>query len=789
MFRRLQTKLSVLYGAMFGAMLLVLASAAYVAITGNVREAARAELQADGAVFDRLWQLKSQQLQDSANLLARDFGFRAAVATHDAATTQSALDNLRQRLGLDKAFIVGLDGTVTGLNAGQLDDGADQLWQALDAQDGASGALMIGGRPYQAISAPILAPAAVGWVVFAAKLDRAELSSIERLSAAPLNATLLIRHDGKTWRAAGSTRSARDSAMIDLFATKAMAAPGKALTLNLGDGPALALVKPLKVLGADEQAGLLLSYPMAKALAPYQPMLWAITVLGGGIFLLLLAGSGILSASLTRPLAALDEAAHRLARGEDAQVAVTSSDEVGRLASTFNAMAAEIGERERAITQLGLQDSETQLANRRAMIARLEALAEDRGAVVSAALGIERFNMVRSAIGYGLVSVLLKELGARIVHYDAEFYPARMATSTLGVVFRARDEADAKRRLTYLMDALQRPVSLGATSVDVGVTCGYAILDVHADTCAILLETSNIALDQARQQHRRLMAFDHEAYGDPASNLSLMSEMLKAAESGELSLHYQPKIDLRSGDVCGAEALTRWKHPLRGMLPPDLFVGMAEETGHIRALTDWTIDRAIADQAQFRAAGHDLMLSVNISGRLISDRDFAEAAVARILQHGANLCFEITETAVIDNPTVALELIESFAQAGIPISIDDYGSGLSSLAYLKEIAAQELKIDKAFVLGLAAGQRDALLVKSTVDLAHALGLKVVAEGVETAEGAAMLQAMGCDVAQGYHFARPMPREALVQFLSAPPAVAAPATTLVDTASAASKRGR
>jgi EAL domain-containing protein (putative c-di-GMP-specific phosphodiesterase class I) len=192
---------------------------------------------------------------------------------------------------------------------------------------------------------------------------------------------------------------------------------------------------------------------------------------------------------------------------------------------------------------------------------------------------------------------------------------------------------------------------------------------------------------------------------------------------------------------------------------------MAEETGHIRALTDWALGRAIADQGQLRRAGFDIPLSVNISGRLISDRDFAERAVETVTAQRADLCFEITETAVIDNPVLALELIEAYAHAGIPISIDDYGSGLSSLAYLKQIAAQELKIDKAFVLGLAAGQRDALLIKSTVDLAHALGLKVVAEGVETPESAAILQAMGCDVGQGYHFARPMAITSLIDFMT------------------------
>lgn len=766
-FRRLQTKLSVLYGALFGLMLAVLAAASYFAITGNVRDAARSELQADGAVFDRLWQLKSQQLQDSADLLAHDFGFRAAVATHDEATTQSALENLRRRLGLGKAFIVGLDGGVTGLSSRQLDDGADNLWQVLDDQDDASGALMIDGEPYQAISAPILAPAPVGWVVFAAKLDRNELNSLERLSAAPLNAALLIRKGGGPWRTMAAAINPKDSALIDRFAQRDLAAKGRALPLKLASGPSLALVKPLKTLDSGAQAGLLLSYPLAKALAPYQPMLWAVALLGGFSLLALLTGSGLLAASLTRPLAALDEAARRLARGEHAHVEVTSDDEVGRLAESFNTMAAEIGERERRIIQLALNDSETGLSNRRAMTQHLEALAAepDAGVVVCAALGIERFSLVRSAIGYGMVSALLTELGARVVAYRADLHPARMATSILGVTFRARDEGDAKRVLTGLAQALERPISLGATAVDVGLTCGFAVMGVHADNCLSLLERSNVALDQARGQRRRLATFDEQAYGDPASNLTLMSEMLQAAATGDLSLHYQPKLDLRSGNTFAAEALVRWRHPTRGMLSPDLFVGMAEETGHIRALTDWVLDRAIADQAALRELGCDLEVSINISGRLVGDRDFAQHAMARIAQSGAKLRFEITETAVIDNPKLALELIEGYARAGIPISIDDYGSGLSSLAYLKEIAAQELKIDKAFVLGLAAGQRDALLIKSTVDLAHALGLKVVAEGVETAEAAAILTAMGCDYAQGFYFARPMPREQLLEFVA------------------------
>jgi EAL domain-containing protein (putative c-di-GMP-specific phosphodiesterase class I) len=216
--------------------------------------------------------------------------------------------------------------------------------------------------------------------------------------------------------------------------------------------------------------------------------------------------------------------------------------------------------------------------------------------------------------------------------------------------------------------------------------------------------------------------------------------------------------------VTALEALVRWPHPKRGPLSPDLFVAMAEETGHIRQLTDFVLARALADQQALLACGHDLAISVNLSGRLVGDEDFTAAALAQAAQRGGKLCLELTETAVIDNPGAALAQLDRFAAAGIEISIDDYGSGLSSLAYLKRIKASELKIDKVFVMGMADSQRDALLIRSTIDLAHGLGMRVVAEGVEGAAAAALLTGMGCDFAQGYFIARPAPLKELLRFL-------------------------
>jgi EAL domain-containing protein (putative c-di-GMP-specific phosphodiesterase class I) len=201
------------------------------------------------------------------------------------------------------------------------------------------------------------------------------------------------------------------------------------------------------------------------------------------------------------------------------------------------------------------------------------------------------------------------------------------------------------------------------------------------------------------------------------------------------------------------------------MLPPDLFIPMAEETGHIRTLTEWVLKRAIEAQARLAKAGHIVDMSVNVSGRTLGEPDFADFALAEAKKAVGGLTIEITETAVIENPEAALAMLDRFQQAGIAISIDDFGTGLSSLAYLKQIRGQELKIDKSLVEGVGDSQRDALIVRSTIDLAHSLGMKVTAEGIETNDCYALLAGMGCDLAQGYLIAKPMPIAALETFLA------------------------
>lgn len=246
----------------------------------------------------------------------------------------------------------------------------------------------------------------------------------------------------------------------------------------------------------------------------------------------------------------------------------------------------------------------------------------------------------------------------------------------------------------------------------------------------------------------------------------LADDLDHAIDRDEFFLAHQPKMRGRSGTIDAVETLVRWQHPVRGLIAPNDFIGLAEEHGQIRRLTEWVIRRAIVEQRELAAAGHALAFNVNISARLLADRGFADWALATVRDASGPIGFEITETAMIADPEGALRNIHLFVDAGIKIAIDDYGAGLSSLAYLKQLPATELKIDRLFISGLSSSHRDPLLVRSTIDLAHALDMEVTAEGVDSPAALALLKVMGCDIIQGFLIAKPMPLPALLTFLDA-----------------------
>lgn len=278
------------------------------------------------------------------------------------------------------------------------------------------------------------------------------------------------------------------------------------------------------------------------------------------------------------------------------------------------------------------------------------------------------------------------------------------------------------------------------------------------------LERAEQALADAKLRGHGLLARNN-AVARPKAEIDLAGDLALAVPRGELFVVYQPKVHVRQRTISSAEALIRWCHPVLGLVMPDAFISLADETGEMRTITLWTLRQVIADQQYLTRAGHELRLFINISGVLLTDRIFIDAACALIAESEAAIGFEITETAVIREPDIAIANLERCAAMGITLAIDDYGSGLSSLSYLKRLPATELKIDKMFITQLTSSHRDPLIVRSTIDLAHALDMEVTAEGVETPAALALLTVMGCEMVQGYLITPPLELPAFATYLN------------------------
>ena len=310
-----------------------------------------------------------------------------------------------------------------------------------------------------------------------------------------------------------------------------------------------------------------------------------------------------------------------------------------------------------------------------------------------------------------------------------------------------------------ILAALEAPFTLDDHTVDVGAGIGVAVFPAHADEPNALLARAEVAMYAAKARQSGVVVYDPGMDSASDESLSLLSELRTAVDHDQLRLFLQPKVALATGQVIGAEALVRWQHPQRGMVAPMRFIPFAEQTGFIRVITGWMIQQCASHWRELRAQGITLKLSVNLSTRDLLDQDLPaklEKLLARETVDPHALCLEITESAIMDDPQRALLTLKRLHDMGLRLSIDDFGTGYSSLAYLKQMPLHELKIDKSFVMSMERDRADMKIVRSTIDLAHNLGLTVTAEGVETAQAFAILRAMNCDEAQGYFLAKPMP---------------------------------
>jgi EAL domain-containing protein (putative c-di-GMP-specific phosphodiesterase class I) len=389
---------------------------------------------------------------------------------------------------------------------------------------------------------------------------------------------------------------------------------------------------------------------------------------------------------------------------------------------------------------------------------------QDGGNAYFAVLEFDRFTALRNTIDFALANAILHAAGTRISAVMNQVQLWRTGQSTVEFTFRAASVDQARRDLASCLDALGETIEISGLEFRLQARVAFASLGT-ARASAPDAVFGSVVTALSRNGSDRVRLADEVARGAASvDDLDILRALPQAIAQNELALHYQPKFDCRSGGVSSAEALLRWTSPTLGAIPTDRIIELAERTGAIRDITVWVLKQAARDQEALQAAGHELTIFVNLSGLLIADRRFVLEMLQLIRQAPGKLGIEITETAVITDPDAAIENIEAFSAAGIPVAIDDFGSGLCSLAYLKRLPADELKIDRVFISSLTNSNRDPLIVRAAIDLAHALEMKVTAEGVDDPMSLSLLRVMGCDMLQGYFISRPVPLPKLVSFL-------------------------
>jgi diguanylate cyclase (GGDEF)-like protein len=421
-------------------------------------------------------------------------------------------------------------------------------------------------------------------------------------------------------------------------------------------------------------------------------------------------------------------------------------------------------------TYVGEHDALTDLPNRTLFQKKSEeALQRARELGYSVAVTVvdlDRFKEINDTLGHRNGDDLLVALSSVMRSQLPEgSVLARLGGDEFSFVLNVGAELECE--LEEFRTAVATEVLIDGIPLSIDSSVGYAIFPEDGENLDDLMALAEIAMYAAKERHLGVARYSNEQNHFVASDLTLMADLRLAIDNQELTLYYQPQISVKSGEVEGLEALVRWNHPTEGLIYPDRFIGLAEKTDLIDRLTDWVIQKSLTDAVNFEAYAGELRISVNISARNLSKAGFAAKVIRLLTTSGvapARLVLEVTETALMTDPMRAAQSLEELGAAGVHLSIDDFGVGQTSLSYLSSLPVTELKIDRSFITDMRQDEGHAAIAQAIIDLGHNLGFRVVGEGVEDADVFRSLSIAGCDVAQGYHFARPMTVEALRDWL-------------------------
>ena len=730
-------------------------------------------LETSRRLFQSELKSRNQYLQSYAGTLARDTALQRAIGFRDFKTLKSTLNNHITRVGADIAFVSDYDGAVVSSTVAIPVETHRNIIAPLDPRDNQiyEKVINIDGHFYQLVIVPITQSGVNVWLSIGFAFDKALATHFNDITGLGIN---FVSMNGQTMNVVASTLSDIRSRLKLMEASESALQSGEPhfLTaeqniMQVGHLIARNGDETLLVVIQKTRQGLFgsLTEWWAKLLGLFTISLFAVSIV-----------AAIIARSVTKPVEALLSLVKKVASGEyHTTIETWRQDEIGELANEFQAMNLAVAERERQIRFQAERDGLTGLQTREVFVRSLtQAIENDTNPNPQYCVGllnINRFKDINDTLGHNNGDQLLVRVTERLKQIFSPNTLARQGADQFLFFLPLSQYGELRDIGQRTTTVFAEPFAQSGINITLSSTLGVAIYPEHSRDCATLIRLAEIAVSSAKDKRMEFAIYDKKNDNHSVQRLSLMSDLPSAITKGELELYYQPTLSLQedgSHKVTKTECLVRWHHPSYGFIPPDDFIALAEQSGSITLLTQWVLKTALEQCQKWRQAGYEIGVAVNISA-IDLFRGNLQTSVPELLKHydipSEMLTLEVTESEIMEDPEHAYNILRDIKALGVRLSVDDYGTGYSSLAHLKQLPVHELKIDKSFVMDMSRDKDDATIVKSTIELGHTMGLTVVAEGVEDKHTLGLLSKLGCNYAQGYYISKPMPITELEKWLS------------------------
>lgn len=713
-------------------------------------------------VFEQYTKEKEKLLTTAARVLTADFGFKQAVTTRDEETIASVLLNHGQRIDADLMLLTDLQGQLisSSISTFSLDARQSASLNILLNEPSKTHFMILQNTLYQVLALSVNAPRPIAYTVVGYEIDSEVADELKLLTG------LDISFFNDMDKLITSSIKVTDDILTPHYLTS------KALPWIFGSRPAFDNRQVVIETTKKHPIKLFLTADLSSTYEEYDSLLSSIIVIASLIMLAAILLSGLFAKKLTKPLHQLVDLSKAFSKGQYANIVSDKkmSQEISTLFDAFAEMGKAIDTRENKILYQSQHDTLTGLYNRHTFRQIITDTLTNGHQYLLIAINVRGFSNLNEILGIEIGDRCLKALAQRLLDINKDGWQhARLDGDVFLSLIPLGENAHADRCVQDFMASLAKPLHVDSLELNLKFWAGASIYPQDSDDPKAVFRRAMIALDYAETENKPIRYYHAGEEEARHQHLSIIEALRSALslDDGQLYMNYQPKLNLKTGKIDKVEALIRWKHPELGFISPEIFITYAEQTGIIFDLTAWVIDTVLKQLSDWQQDGLFIDAAINISAQDISHPDFHMNLKKASIKHQISpeyITLEVTERDLMQDEVQAIALLIELKEKGYTISVDDYGIGQSSLAKLKQLPVDELKIDKSFIMELNISESDQIIVGSTISLGHRLGLSVVAEGLENNDSLDILKNMGCDHIQGYFLSRPMTSEAFIEWL-------------------------